>query len=143
MIRKLKIEDIKQVQELGNLLSPNFSKTNNLEEMENNPYTKVLVYEEEETIKGFLMYTELEETTDIVDIIVKEEERQKGVASCLMDYMLSDLKESVKLLTLEVRKSNTPAIALYEKFGFEVVNIREKYYGDGEDAYLMGRRIRG
>ena len=143
MIRKLKIEDIKQVQELGNLLSPNFSKTNNLEEMENNQFTKILVYEEEETIKGFLMYTELEETTDIVDIIVKEEERQKGIASCLMDYMLSDLKESVKLLTLEVRKSNTPAIALYEKFGFEVVNIREKYYGDGEDAYLMGRRIRG
>lgn len=143
MIRKLKIEDIEQVQELGNLLTPNFSKTNNLKEMENNPYTKILVYEEEETIKGFLMYTELEETTDIVDIIVKEEERQKGVASCLLDYMLSDLKESVKLLTLEVRKSNTPAIALYEKFGFEVVNIREKYYRDGEDAYLMGRRIRG
>lgn len=143
MIRKLKIEDIEQVEELGNLLSPNFSKTNNLKEMENNPYTKVLVYEEEETIKGFLMYTELEETTDIVDIIVKEEERHKGIASCLMDYMLSDLKDSVKLLTLEVRKSNTPAIELYKKFGFEVVNIREKYYGDGEDAYLMGRRIRG
>lgn len=143
MIRKLKIEDIEQVQELGNLLTPNFSKTNNLKEMENNPYTKVLVYEEEKTIKGFLMYTELEETTDIVDIIVKEEERQKGIASCLMDTMLSDIKESVKLLTLEVRKSNTPAIALYKKFGFEVVNIREKYYRDGEDAYLMGRRIRG
>lgn len=143
MIRKLKIEDIKQVEELGNLLTPNFSKTNNLKEMENNQFTKILVYEEEKTIKGFLMYTELEETTDIVDIIVKEEERQKGIASCLMDYMLSDLKESVKLLTLEVRKSNTPAIALYKKFGFEVVNIREKYYRDGEDAYLMGRRIRG
>lgn len=143
MIRKLKIEDIEQVQELGNLLTPNFSKTNNLKEMENNQFTKVLVYEEEETIKGFLMYTELEETTDIVDIIVKEEERQKGIASCLMDYMLSDLKESVKLITLEVRKSNTPAIALYKNFGFEIVNTRKKYYMDGEDAYLMGRRIRG
>lgn len=143
MIRKLKLEDIKQVQELGNLLSPNFSKTNNLVEMENNQYTKVLVYEEEGIIKGFLMYTELEETTDIVDIIIKEEERNKGIASCLMDYMLSDLKDTVKLLTLEVRKSNAPAIALYKKFGFEVVHIREKYYSDGEDAYLMGRRLRG
>lgn len=143
MIRKLKLEDIKQVQELGNLLSPNFSKTNNLVEMKNNPFTKVLVYEEEGMIKGFLMYTELEETTDIVDIIIKEEERMKGIASCLMDYMLSDLKDTVKLLTLEVRKSNIPAIALYKKFGFEVVHIREKYYSDGEDAYLMGRRLRG
>lgn len=143
MIRKLKIEDIKQVEELGNLISPHFSKTNNLKEMENNPYTKILVYEEEKMIKGFLMYTELEETIDIVDIIVKKEERHKGIASCLMDYMLSDLKESVKLITLEVRKSNTPAIALYKKFGFEIVNTRKNYYMDGEDAYLMGRRIRG
>lgn len=143
MIRKLKIEDIKQVEELGNLISPHFSKTNNLEEMENNQFTKILVYEEEKMIKGFLMYTELEETADIVDIAVKEEARNKKIASCLMDYMLSDLKESVKLITLEVRKSNTPAIALYKNFGFEIVNTRKKYYMDGEDAYLMGRRIRG
>lgn len=143
MIRKLKIEDIEQVEELGNRLSPNFSKTNNLKEMENNKLIKILVYEAEESIKGFLMYTELEETVDIGDIIVKEEERNKGIASCLMDYMLSDIKESVKLLTLEVRKSNTPAIQLYKKFGFEVVYIRKKYYLDGEDAYLMGRRLRG
>lgn len=143
MIRKLKIEDIEQVEELGNRLSPNFSKTNNLKEMENNKLIKILVYEAEESIKGFLMYTELEETVDIGDIIVNEEERNKGIASCLMDYMLSDIKESVKLLTLEVRKSNTPAIQLYKKFGFEVVYIRKKYYLDGEDAYLMGRRLRG
>ncbi len=143
MIRKLKLEDIKGVQELGNKLSPNFSKTNNLKEMENNPYTKVLIFEEDGILKGFLMYTELEETTDIVDIIVKEEYRKKGIASCLLDYMLSDLSDTVKLLTLEVRKSNIPAIALYKKFGFEVVHTREKYYSDGEDAYLMGRRIRG
>ena len=143
MIRKLKIEDIEQVEELGNRLSPNFSKTNNLKEMENNQFMKVLVYEAEGSIKGFLMYTELEETVDIGDIIVEEEERNKGIASCLMDYMLSDIKESVKLLTLEVRKSNTPAIQLYKKFGFEVVYIRKKYYLDGEDAYLMGRRLRG
>ena len=143
MIRKLKLEDIKGVQELGNKLSPNFSKTNNLKEMENNPYTKVLIFEEEGILKGFLMYTELEETTDIVDIIVKEEYRKKGIASCLLDYMLSDLSDTVELLTLEVRKSNIPAIALYKKFGFEVVHTRERYYSDGEDAYLMGRRIRG
>ncbi len=143
MIHKLRKEDIKKVQELGNRLIPNFSKTNNLKEVENNPYTKVLVFEEDNIIKGFLMYTELEETTDIVDIIIKEEYRHKGIASCLMDYMLSDLSDTVKLLTLEVRKSNAPAIALYKKFGFEVVHTREKYYSDGEDAYLMGRRIRG
>ena len=142
MIRKMIESDIEQINTLGCLLTLNFSKTNNLNNLQNDKFTKVLVYEEDNIIKGFIMYTELEETTDILDIIVKEEERRKKIASCLLDYMISELKDSVKLITLEVRKSNTPAIELYKKFGFEIVNIREKYY-DNEDAYLMGRRLEG
>lgn len=141
MIRKMLENDVEQVQKLGSLLSPNFSKTNNLEEIQSSPYMKVLVYDEERIIKGFLMYTELEETADIVDIIVKEEYRNNGIASCLLDAMFSELKASVKLLTLEVRRSNQNAIGLYKKFGFEIVSIRKKYYANGEDAYLMGRRL--
>ena len=41
-------------------------------------------------------------------------------------------------MTLEVRKSNQAAIALYEKFGFSPVNVVKRYYSDGEDAILMG-----
>lgn len=142
MIRKLIESDIEQIHILGNVLTPNFSKTNNLTGILNDQYTKVLVYEEENIIKGFIMYTELDETADILDIVVKEEERRKKVASCLLDSMIGELKESVRLITLEVRKSNIAAIELYKKFGFEIVNVREKYY-DNEDAYLMGRRLEG
>ncbi len=141
MIRGLKESDIEQIHELGNKLFPNFSKVNNFTFIEKNRFIKVLVYEENEIIKGFLMFTELDETIDILDIIVKSEFRNKNIASCLMDYMISNLKDSVKLLTLEVRKSNKPAILLYKKFGFEIVNVRKKYYSDGEDALLMGRRL--
>ncbi len=86
------------------------------------------------------MYTELEETIDINDIFVEEEYRRKNIASCLLDYMISELKSSIKLITLEVRKSNTKAIQLYEKFGFSIYHTRKDYYGT-EDAYLMGRSI--
>ena len=140
MIRKWIESDIEQINILGNLLTPNFSKTNNLKDLQNDKFTKVLVYEEDNIIKGFIMYTELDETADILDIIVKEEERRKKIASCLLDTMIGELQDSVKLITLEVRKSNIPAIELYKKFGFEIVNVREKYY-DNEDAYLMGRRL--
>jgi len=44
----------------------------------------------------------------------------------------------VRYLTLEVRASNTPAIALYQSLGFIKVGIRKKYYEDNqEDALLM------
>ncbi len=138
MIRYFKIEDIGYIYQLGNEITPNFSKTNDLLEIYNEKYTKILVYEEKEKIIGFIMYIELEDTADILDIIVDKEYRNQKIASCLLDYMISELKESVKMITLEVRKSNAPAISLYEKFGFSIVNTRKDYY-DTEDAYLMGR----
>ena len=140
MIRYFKEEDIEGIYNLGLHLTPNFQKTNNLKEVLNDPYTKILVYESENKVLGFLMYTELTDIVDIIDIIVEEESRKKNIASCLLDYMFTELQSSVKLLTLEVRKSNIPAINLYEKFGFSIVNTRNNYYGN-EDAYLMGRRL--
>ena len=52
------------------------------------------------------------------------------------------MKDAIALgalsMTLEVRVSNAPAIALYEKMGFQSAGIRRKYYQDnGEDAYIM------
>lgn len=140
MIRHFLESDFEAIYQLGNKISDNFSKTNNLKEIFKDKFTKILVYEKDNEVVGFLMYIELDDTVDILDIIVKEEYRKQNIASCLMDYMISELKDSVKLITLEVRKSNTPAIKLYEKFGFGIVNVRKSYY-DTEDAYLMGRVI--
>ncbi len=44
-------------------------------------------------------------------------------------------------VTLEVRVSNHPAIALYESLGYERVGRRRRYYGDGEDALVMTRQV--
>ena len=139
MIRHFLESDFESIYALGSELTNSFSKTNNLKEMYKDSFSKVLVYERDKEIVGFLMYIELEETVDILDIIVKKEMRGKKIASCLMDYMISDLADTVKVITLEVRKSNEAAICLYKKFGFEIVNVRKKYYDDGEDGYLMGK----
>lgn len=140
MIRYFLESDFDTIYELGNKISENFSKTNNLKEIYNDKLTKILVYEKDKKVIGFLMYIELVDNIDILDIIVDEENRKQNIASCLMDYMISELNDTVKVITLEVRKSNIAAINLYEKFGFEIINIRKKYYGN-EDGYLMGRVI--
>lgn len=44
-------------------------------------------------------------------------------------------------LTLEVRPTNAPAIALYEALGFVRVGERPAYYPDGEDALVMTKRL--
>jgi ribosomal-protein-alanine N-acetyltransferase len=52
-------------------------------------------------------------------------------------------EEGAARVTLEVRRYNHPAIALYERLGFRRVGERRNYYGGGEDALLMEKDFAG
>ncbi len=138
MVRYANVYDIPRINELGSLLNDNFRMVNNINEMLEDKYSKVLVYEEDDMVVGFITATDLKETCDILSLVVDPKYRNKMVATNLLDYLISELDENLKLITLEVASKNIAAIKLYEKFGFEVVNVRKNYYKD-DDAYLMAR----
>ena len=140
MVRYANVYDIPRINELGSLLNDNFTSVNHLNDMLEDGFSKVLVYENDEKIIGFITATDLGETCDILSLVVDPEYRNRLVASNLLDYLISELDEELKLITLEVDSNNIPAFNLYEKFGFEVVNVRKNYYPDGDDAYLMARK---
>lgn len=140
MIRKASVWDIPRINELGSLLNDNFSSVNHLNDMLEDGLSIILVYEKDDKIIGFISATDLGETCDILSLVVDPKYRNKMVASNLIDYLISELSEDLKLITLEVASKNIPAVNLYEKFGFEVVNVRRNYYPDGDDAYLMARK---
>ena len=74
----------------------------------------------------------------ITNIAVAKNFRCRGLGSALMDDFISLAEQqSLTLMTLEVRESNTGAIALYEKKGFEEVGRRKNYYDNTEDALIM------
>ena len=125
MVRYANVYDIPSINELGSLLNDNFTSVNHLNDMLEDGFSKVLVYENDEKIIGFITATDLGETCDILSLVVDPKYRNKMVASNLIDYLISELSEDLKLITLEVASKNIPAINLYEKFGFEVVNVRE------------------
>jgi ribosomal-protein-alanine N-acetyltransferase len=75
----------------------------------------------------------------IVAIAVRESYRRKGLGERLLydaiELALANKQENV---TLEVRRSNTSAQALYEKYRFLNVGVRKRYYSDNhEDAIIM------
>lgn len=139
MIRDANVYDIPRINELGSLLHKNFDKLFNINEMLEDEISKVIVYEKDDKIVGFITATALYETCDILSIVVDPDYRRQMIATNLIGYLISDLGEELKLVTLEVASKNKAAIDLYDKFGFEVVHTREHYY-DGDDAYLMARK---
>lgn len=74
----------------------------------------------------------------IVSIAVAKRWRRKGIGTRLIRELERRFKErGVRASRLEVRVSNRPAIKLYEKLGYRVLDRIKNYYPDGEDAYLM------
>ena len=92
-----------------------------------------------ELITGVIGVWLLADEAHIVTIAVRESHRRQGIAELLLirAIELAGAKEQ-QLVTLECRVSNTPALALYDKYEFEKVGLRPRYYSDNhEDAYVL------
>ena len=79
----------------------------------------------------------------VISIAVLPEYRRRGIAKALLTQAMKALKEEYRCgeIYLEVRVSNTAAISLYQKLGFRIVKVSKRYYVDGEDAYIMARKL--
>jgi ribosomal-protein-alanine N-acetyltransferase len=84
------------------------------------------------------VYCSLDEG-EITNVSVDAAARRTGIGESLMTQLLERLqRRDVCRVLLEVRKSNTPAIRLYEKLGFSMLGIRRDFYErPREDACMM------
>ena len=75
-----------------------------------------------------------------MNIVVKKDFRNKKIGSLLLEHLISYSKSiNLKNITLEVNKNNLSAIKLYEKFAFDRLGIRKKYYNGKDDAIIMSK----
>ncbi|HEY5638950.1 MAG TPA: ribosomal protein S18-alanine N-acetyltransferase [Dehalococcoidia bacterium] len=95
--------------------------------------------ERPELITGFIGVWMLPDESHIVTIAVRDSHRRQGIGEMLLITALDLAREKTQpLVTLEVRVSNDAAIRLYEKYGFDQVGLRPRYYSDNhEDAYIL------
>lgn len=99
------------------------------------------VAESEGEVIGYIVATLWRDLITIVSLAVTPERRQEGVATTLLESVEKECKGKAQRIELQVRVSNRPAIALYEKMGFEKADRIPRYYRDGEDAYLFYKRL--
>ena len=103
------------------------------------PDTALLVAENETgAVLGYAVLSAVLDEGNLDNIAVAPNCRRRGVADALLSALSDFGRARLSVLLLEVRVSNLPAIALYEKHGFVPVGRRKNYYhSPKEDALLM------
>jgi [ribosomal protein S18]-alanine N-acetyltransferase len=92
----------------------------------------------QELILGFVGLWLMVGEAHIVTLAVREGQRRRGLGELLLITAVEvAVAHRQEVLTLEVRRSNEAAVSLYEKYGFNRVGVRSRYYDNREDALIM------
>lgn len=133
MISNATNNELSAINKLGLVLYDNFINIYDVENYILNDCYQVLTYNDE-TTKGFLIAYNNIDYIELLVIVVDPIYRRLNIGFKLMNYLIDN---SDKDILLEVASTNDSAIRLYEKCGFKKIGIREKYYKNSDDAYIM------
>ena len=114
------------------------------QELENDLSAFLVALDGEGSVVGYAGIQVVLDEGTVTDIAVRPDWRRRGVASRLLGVFEEFARgNGLAFLTLEVRASNAPAIALYEGRGFETAGRRRNYYlSPREDAVIMTKTFR-
>ena len=142
-IRPASSDDITAILEIENKTNQKpWTEAQFISSMEVGHYSVVL--QEENNILGFAIYSPIVPESHLLNIAIHPVYQGKGLGDKLLQHIIFQNKTiGVKVISLEVRVSNLPAINLYEKSGFFKDAIRPNYYNGPpkEDALLMSLKI--
>ena len=138
-IESMTVDDIAQVAEIERqIFSIPWSEKAFRDSMESDN-TIYIVTKENDNVAGYAgMYLSFEEG-NITNVAVNPLSRRKGIGEKIVrDILNRAYEKGVRDVFLEVRETNSVAIALYEKIGFKEEGIRKNFYDKPrENALIM------
>ena len=141
MVTKMEPQHVPQVAALERLcFSDPWSEASVASELDNE-LSLWLVALEGERVAGYVGSQTVLGETDMMNLAVHPDFRRQGTAEARVTALVEALKgRGSHCLTLEVRDSNAPARALYEKLGFCQVGVRKNYYRNPKEDALILRK---
>ncbi|GAA2366793.1 ribosomal protein S18-alanine N-acetyltransferase [Nonomuraea africana] len=114
-------------------------------ELADQPRTRhYVVAVEDEQIIGYAGLAVAADQADVQTIAVVAERQSQGTGGALLTELLAEARRRGAVeVFLEVRADNPRARSVYERFGFEEIGVRRRYYDDGTDAIMMKRKLDG
>lgn len=143
-IREMNKDDIDDVLEVEKTsFSTPWSKDSFIKEITENKLAKYIIAEVDEKIVGYGGMWLILDEAHITNVAVSNEFRNRGIGQKIIDGLIDICRKlMINRITLEVRKSNNPAIKLYKNNGFIEIGIRPGYYADTkEDAIIMWKEM--
>ena len=141
-IEKINLDDLESMKDI--LLSDfdDFWSYDVLKKEIECPNSYFIVAKNNDEIVGFAGLKVIVDEADIMNIVVKKSFRHNGIGSVLLEHLISYAKSNnLKTITLEVNEHNLSAIRLYDKFNFDKIGIRKKYYDGISDAIIMTKEL--
>lgn len=106
-------------------------------------HTRLCVGRLKDNVIGFIVFYIVGGECHILNIAVETTYRRRGVGTYLLEYTLEDVRKSgANEVFLEVSDKNTAALELYKKYDFQVFGVRKRYYGNGDDAYVLRKEMK-
>ncbi len=139
-VEPMRLEDIPRVLEIERQsFSSPWPRDAYRRELTENRNACYLVARQGEVVVGYAGMWVILEEAHITTIAVDPKRRRQGIGERLLAALVEEARaRGARWLTLEVRRSNYAAQALYRKYGFREVHVRPRYYSDnGEDALIM------
>jgi ribosomal-protein-alanine N-acetyltransferase len=143
LIRQMTADDIITVKKIEDSLYKNpWTSMMFLNEITSNKFAHLFVLEDNDQVIGYSGVWIVSDSATVTKVSIAKEKQGKGLSNLLMkDLIQRVIDANCEYISLEVRVSNKKAIKLYEKYGFEQVGVRKKYYTDGEDACAMVKKF--
>lgn len=144
IIREMKLEDVPQVAAIERLCFSAPWNENMIISSWESRLSCWLIAEIDGCVAGYVGSEAVLDSADMMNIAVAPEYRKRGIAEALIRALMEHLQQkNILFLLLEVRVSNAPAIALYNKLCFEQVGRRPRYYTNPrEDALILRKELR-
>ncbi len=94
--------------------------------------------ETDSVIVGYIIFWHLFDVCHVMNLAIDEPYRKKGLGRKMISKVAElAARKSAGKIVLEVRKSNAPAIQFYQSLNFYIIQVKKKFYSNGEDAYCM------
>lgn len=141
-ISKMNIDDLNKISPILLTEFDDFWNYNIFKSELENENSKYVVAKNNDEIVGFAgIWISIDEA-HVTNIVTKKDLRKNGIGSTLLEELIN-LSKNLNLvsITLEVNENNLDAIKLYEKFGFEKLGIRKKYYNNTDNALIMTKKL--